>query len=76
MPRQMCATCPFRPKSPFFGRRDDWGANLDNEMFAEAHPNDGSIAHICHEIDMDKGGTTDKNLQCIGHIDWMQGVKR
>lgn len=74
MARQMCATCPFNPESPFYNKRDDWGAAMDNEMFEEGLPNDGSVAHGCHQIE-DCGETKDKNLQCIGHLDWMQGIK-
>lgn len=74
MTRQMCGSCPFNPKSIYFHRRDAWGAAMDNEMFAEGRPTDGSIAHGCHEIN-DCGETADKDQQCIGHLDWLKGIK-
>lgn len=72
--RKMCASCPFNPTSVFYSKRDDWGVALDNEMFADVTPVDGSIAHGCHEIE-DCGKTTDRDIQCIGHLDWLKGIK-
>jgi hypothetical protein len=79
MQRKMCQTWPFNPTSPHFKIRNEWGKEMDRQMKAENMPLDGSIAHGCHEIQdeglANEGPAIDPNIQCVGHLDWIKGVK-
>ena len=70
--RKMCVTCPFNPNSVMYYLRDKWSNYLDNRLGC-CPAND--FVHICHEIDENAGGTTNKEEQCIGHLDWIKGIK-
>jgi hypothetical protein len=70
----MCNSCPFKPKSKYFHLRDDWGNTCDEQMTKENMPKDGSVAHGCNEI-YDDEASYDSNTQCIGHLDWIKGIK-
>ncbi len=73
--RGKCSSCPFNPESKAFKYRDHWAAELDNSMFEEGLPMDGSVAHGCHEI-KDDGDCRDPKLMCIGHLEHMASKMR
>src|SRR5579859_5704565 len=74
MERKMCSECPFNPASFYFRRRDEWAAHCEEEMIRDGHPMDGSLAHGCHNLG-DVPETTDQSIICIGHVDWLKGIK-
>jgi hypothetical protein len=73
--RDKCSSCPFNPESKAFRFRDHWAAELDDSMFEEGLPMDGSVAHGCHELH-DVGTCYDPNLMCIGHLQHMEANRR
>ena len=75
MSRQMCHDCPFNPASNYFHRRGEWAEYCYKEMEEEGLPIDGSIAHGCHNREEPKSGTADEEIICIGHRDWLHGIK-
>ncbi len=74
--REMCGECPFNPDSPTFKYRDSWVKELEKEQFEKQT----DLPQGCHTIPdgqvNDNPLQTDPNLQCVGHIAYMKGIRR
>ena len=74
--KAMCIDCPFSPTSRLFRFRDDWVKELELAQFEQQI----ELPQGCHTlVNGQVNGIpfqADRNLQCVGHIQYMKDNTR